>query len=360
MKKAQENIQYQFSIIDRINAGEILETWKSQGRAYSIFSELSKPVSSSVYDEQGNKFISCDQHATYFTILPTILEGLTGDCSKLEEIRNLRQFMIEAPNIYESIRKDMNSMHGFEFSTMEIKNQAISWLCDQNKISKSRKPKNKEELVKQEMEKWFSVAFPECRKLVDENRKGAFLSRRISEVESKIFCGASKMLNRLGVPCLYKFDEILVIERDLDLALEFLDFFFKKTGVPNRVKTDNGRQCVKISNERLEVLGRLWNSLRRLRNPKSVRDYLSNNYDLLEEIIIDTNRLKENGGKEQPLQVEFEKPRTSQKISSIKPFRVSRFRCSYLGKDYYSTKAEAEKNFRIRMEALGAKFQPPR
>ena len=360
LEEAQKNIQYQFSIIERINSGEVLETRKSQGRAYSVFSELSKPISSRVYDNQGNRFISCDQHATYFTILPKILKTLTSDSGRLAEINSLRQFIIDSPKIYGSILLAMKSMHECEISEGEIKNQAISWLCDQNKISKTRKLKGRDALVKQEMEKWFSIAFPECCKLVNENRKGAFLSRRIAEEESKIFCGASKMLNRLGVPCLYKFDEILVIERDLDLALELLDFFFKKTGVPNRVKTDNGRQGVKISIERFEELQMLWESLWRLRKPQSVREYLANNQDRLKEIMRESHRNEENEeGTEQPLQVEFQKSRTSQKISSIKPFRQSRFRCSYLGKDYYSTKSETEIIFRIRMEAIGAKFQPP-
>jgi len=210
--------------------------------------------------------------------------------------------------------------------------------------------------VKRVIDKWFEASFPECWKLMNRNRKGAFLSRRISMEESRIFGGSSQMLNRLGISCLYKFDEILVIERDLAFAMDVLDFFFMKRDIPNKLKCDNGYSQERISDSRFGELERLWESVRRLRSPQSVRDFSAQNGSLLQEILRDSYRLKEDeGGEEQPLSVNLTESRASQKVASVKPYRKG-FRTSFQNKDYYSKSGETEKSFRDRLEAIGARF----
>lgn len=358
MEKAIRNIQHQFEIIESVNRGEPLATRKSNGRAYSSFSELSKPVTSKVFDMDGNRFISCDQHATYFTILPTVLKTLTNDASKLEELDRLQCLMEETSNIYEHIQGAIQSTQGALISLRDIKQKAISWLCTQRPIQPPRSGKSSRLTHWQRIDQWFAGAYPESWKLVNAHRRNAFLSRRIAEVEAQVFGRTSRLLNQLGVPCLYKFDEILVLERDLAFALDVLDFFFMKTEVPNRIKCDNGRTGVRIDQSRFDDLDRLWKSFQRLRVPESVRRFRQTNRILLEEIMGDSHRPKEEREEKQPLPVERARSRTMRPCQ-IRPFR-NRYRCSCLGRDLYSMPGETQQDFRDRLLRMGASIAPDR
>lgn len=228
----KKQLKYQWKNIQTINKTGKAEPRKSNGsRCSSLLTTLSKPVDPYILFD-GERTISIDQHATYFTILPSLMmmkrsKNATSDY--FEEIERLKSFIIDSPNIYKEIANSVNS------DDKTIKLSMNKYLCDPNN--------NRAIELHTKIDSWFKKNFPLIRNRFRTVRLNGGMSYGLMEIESDIFA-VSRRLNEAGIDCITKFDEIRFLPKDLALVSTRLEESFKAHGVSYKGKVSKVLEIV--------------------------------------------------------------------------------------------------------------------
>ncbi len=226
--KTHDTIISQWLIISRINrTKKINPRQKSHGRLYSDITALTSLIHPYLKID-GNTCVEIDQHATYWTLLPKLLNDtiLLSDNNiheeLLKDIEKLHIFISNTKNIYTQIGIDTNQQLD------KIKKDTISFICDPNKYSS-----NKTKII---IKEWFKNNFPFCSYHLDNLRRNNLVSYRIQEIESKIFVSAAKELNKNGIACFTKHDSLIVTKDSAKSAEATINKYMKKYNIPNKIR----------------------------------------------------------------------------------------------------------------------------
>lgn len=220
--KDAETIDEQWETIQKINSNGGINPWrKRDSRLYSDFTGLSKIVHKHL--TIGNeKICEFDQHATYFSLLPSVLRNifhvLTDSQTKC--LKTLTDFIISSPNIYEQISKQTN------LGIKIVKENTNSFICD---------PKIKMIGEKAIIQTWFRSMFPCCSELIDLTRKSKRLVNALMKTEADIFVYVANELKKNGIQTITKHDSIIFRNKDKEIVKQLLDNRFVNKNVPNKL-----------------------------------------------------------------------------------------------------------------------------
>lgn len=222
--KDLETIEEQWKIIEQINeTGKLNPVKKRTGRLYSNFTKLSKVVHQFTTID-GKQICELDQHATYFTLLPSSLRTIYGFLSNEQEIclSNLSKFIKDNINIYEQISKETG------LGIKEVKESTNSFICDPNEYMIDD--------AKIKIQYWFRNKFPHCSNLIDSARKNKRLVYKLMNIEADIFVYVSRKLKQMGIVAITKHDSILFYEKDLTAVREMLENRFVVKNIEHKIK----------------------------------------------------------------------------------------------------------------------------
>jgi len=220
--KDSETIDEQWATIQKINLNGNINPWrKRDSRLYSDFTGLSKIVHK--YLTIGNeKICEFDQHATYFSLLPSVLRNifhvLTDNQNRC--LRTLTDFIVSSPNIYEQISKQAN------LEIKKVKENTNSFICD---------PKIKMIGEKEIIQNWFRSMFPHCSELIDLTRKSKRLVNALMKTEADIFVFVANELKKNRVQAITKHDSIIFRKQDKEIVKQLLDNRFVNKNIPNKL-----------------------------------------------------------------------------------------------------------------------------
>jgi len=220
--KDSETIDEQWATIQKINLNGNINPWrKRDSRLYSDFTGLSKIVHK--YLTIGNeKICEFDQHATYFSLLPSVLRNifhvLTDNQNRC--LRTLTDFIVASPNIYEQISKQTN------LEIKKVKENTNSFICD---------PKIKMIGEKEIIQNWFRSMFPHCSELIDLTRKSKRLVNALMKTEADIFVFVANELKKNRVQAITKHDSIIFRKQDKEIVKQLLDNRFVNKNIPNKL-----------------------------------------------------------------------------------------------------------------------------
>jgi hypothetical protein len=305
-------VDRQWSVIKDINvSGSIKPQRKRKSRGHSLLTGLSKPLDGYIRID-GDPAVSLDQHATYFTLLPRIIEH----CDPIfknngfhQEMNRLDAFIRDSENIYANIGETISR------PIQDVKLMMNPYIC--NPIKK---------LVDwKELDSWMFLEYWNIRDALRSMRPNNRISKYAMEIESGIFLGASKILNAQGVPALTKHDALIFLPKDMEIAESVLKGQF-----------DAARVCYKckLSKSSLES--------ERTENSKE----------------------KERGGEQENMQQQKNKSDNRlastvqtfislsvqrSKLSQITCLSDGRFRISIKGKSVNSRSGESLHDFRLRI-----------
>ena len=238
-EKTQEELQAdldsQWRVISKINStGSIQPHMTIKGRCSSRITQISHPCNDFILIE-GEETIELDQHATYLTLLPEVLNTRVSDKSDefVKELSELRLLIKNTPNLYVHISNCIG------VDMLEIKKEVNKFFCDP-KASRTYKYKFFE---------FFNSYFPELSKSINYLRckKGPYSD--FNRLESFIFSGSAKELLNLGIPAITKYDSLIIRIKDLDIAKKILNERFIKARVSNKTKESKKIKDLKILKE---------------------------------------------------------------------------------------------------------------
>lgn len=224
--KDYETINEQWKFIKKINSTNTINPrMKRDSRLYSDFTNLSKIVHDYITIDDEN-LIELDQHATYFTLLPSALSRFHTFLSDEQEncIKNLRTFITNSDNIYETISDETG------LNKTIVKELVNSFICD----TTSHMSGNKSII-----QSWFFSKFPYCSGLINQYRKNKRLISMLNKLESDIFITTARRLIKKNVQIITKHDCILCKKDDAELVNEMLEARFVFHNVCAKLKRTN-------------------------------------------------------------------------------------------------------------------------
>ena len=223
------DLAIQWNTIRKINkTGKINPRKPKDGRCSSRITLLSSPLDKFIFID-GEQTCLFDQHATYLTLLPKVLESRVSKELQDEEfnaeLAKFRNMILKESNIYEYISKTIN------VDMLVIKKEVNKFFCD---------PKAKRTYDYKFFE-FFQQEFPNLNEkmLLLRNKRGPY--SEFNRIESYIFSGASRELNNIGIKAITKYDALIVKYKDREKALEILEHRFSKANTTMKIKTKIGK-----------------------------------------------------------------------------------------------------------------------
>lgn len=235
----------QLPYLQAILTGNIQSTRRRDKRCYSTITSLSS-VFHKYLRIDGCALVEIDQSATYFTILPAIMDKEADFLESVpesgkynetdvelaglirDEVVRLRKMISDGVDIYTQISGDSSKRN-------EYKRGVCAWICWRCTSGKKTKYP--------EIDAFFEREFPNIygrMALLHQNPYS--LSSRLNRIESSIFVKASKILNDHGFYCLVKHDCLLVKITDIKdaQAALYCTFAEQRVEMNMKVKDPNG------------------------------------------------------------------------------------------------------------------------
>lgn len=223
------DLAIQWNTIRKINkTGKINPRKPKDGRCSSRITLLSSPLDKFIFID-GEQTCLFDQHATYLTLLPQVLESRVSKELQDEEFKaelaKFRNMILKESNIYEYISRTIN------VDMLIIKKEVNKFFCD---------PKAQRTYDYKFFE-FFQQEFPNLNEkmLLLRTKRGPY--SEFNRIESYIFSGASRELNKLGIKAITKYDALIVKYKDREKALEILEHRFSKANTTMKIKTKIGK-----------------------------------------------------------------------------------------------------------------------
>lgn len=228
-------IARQWGTIQEINATRsVLPLRKRKSRGHSLLTGLSKPLDGYIRID-GIPAASLDQHATYFTLLPRIIDHCDPKYKNngfVYEMEKLESFIRDTGKIYDEIARDAKVPSGV------VKNAMNRFICDPIKYHTDWNV----------LDYWMIFEYWNVRDAMRSLRPNNRFSTLAMRIESGIFMGASRQLNELGVPVLTKHDSLIFDPKDRGIVEDVLRKSFEKARVCYKCKYSSSS----LDSERIE------------------------------------------------------------------------------------------------------------
>lgn len=221
-----------WEVICKINEkGTIDPHGRRESRIFSLITELSSFLHPYIKID-GENIVEFDQHATYWTLLPSFLEKNKSIIAHNEqilyfinqELDKFKLFMKNTNNIYESIAKLVNlPINIVKDTSMYFLCETITELKGNGKI----------------IQNWFKSEYPYLNRILDDYRSDSRVSYRLQTIEQSLFVNASRKCKIIGIDTVTKHDALLCLEKDIEKVEEILKQQFLKKGVEYKCRIKN-------------------------------------------------------------------------------------------------------------------------
>lgn len=231
-KKKHLEPDQMWEVICKINEkGTIDPHGRRESRIFSLITELSSFLHP--YNKiDGENIVEFDQHATYWTLLPSFLEKNKSIIAHNEqilyfinqELDKFKLFMKKTNNVYESIAKLVNLPINI------VKETSMYFLCETITELKGNG---------KSIQNWFKSEYPYLNRILDEYRSDSRVSYRLQAIEQSLFVNASRKCKIIGIDTVTKHDALLCLEKDIEKVEEILKQQFLKKGVEYKCRIKN-------------------------------------------------------------------------------------------------------------------------
>lgn len=231
-KKKHLEPDQMWEVICKINEkGTIDPHGRRESRIFSLITELSSFLHPYIKID-GVNIVEFDQHATYWTLLPSFLEKNKSIIAYNEqilyfinqELDKFKLFMKNTKNVYESIAKLVNlPINIVKDTSMYFLCETITELKGNGKI----------------IQNWFKSEYPYLNRILDDYRSDSRVSYRLQAIEQSLFVNASRKCKKIGIDTVTKHDALLCLEKDIETVEEILKQQFLKKGVEYKCRIKN-------------------------------------------------------------------------------------------------------------------------
>lgn len=229
----EQSLEDQWKTICKINkTGRIDPRQHKDRRLYSRITGLSSFIHPYI-TINGKHIVELDLHATYWMLLPNVLElnkAVLKTVSYIEvnsEIDSFKSFLRNCDNVYEYIGKCINE------SKDNVKQASMTFICETQEHMSGIPLKIKE---------WFIKDYPNMYEILMKLRSNVAMSYRLQSFEASLFVNTAKKLNEEGIDVLTKHDSLMCYEDNVSYVSSLLTNRFSISNVVYRVriKRNNG------------------------------------------------------------------------------------------------------------------------